>query len=98
MTRDDTGKRRTARRSWRDVSPAPGAFLLVGNAVVKFLGALFSLAFGSGGFSAGRLAEAVLDLVGRLLIAGLCVWLFARIRRWRRGADPQGQAQGQSQV
>lgn len=98
MTRDDTGKRRTARRSWRDVPLTPIAFLLVGNVVLKFLGALFSLAFGSGGFSAGRLAEAVLDLVGRLLVAGLCLWLFTRIRKWRRGANPQGQGQGQGQV
>ncbi|MFG2963383.1 hypothetical protein ACGFZS_08855 [Streptomyces sp. NPDC048288] len=98
MTGDDTGKRRTARRSWRDVPLTPIAFFLVGNALLHFLGALFSLAFGSGGFSAGRLADAVLDLVGRLLITGLCLWLFARVRKWRRGANPQGQGQGQQQV
>lgn len=98
MTGDDTGKRRTARRSRRDVPLTPIAFFLVGNAVLKFLGALFSLAFGSGGFSAGRPADAVLDLAGGLLIAGLCLWLFARVRKWRRGANPRGQGQGQGQV
>jgi hypothetical protein len=93
MGRDDAGKRRTARRSWRHVPLTPVAFVMVGNTLLKFLGALLFLAFAlasGSGFSAGKLLDAVIDLVGGLLFSCLFLWLFARLRSSKRGHGAQG--------
>ncbi|MER7837386.1 hypothetical protein ABTY98_16120 [Streptomyces sp. NPDC096040] len=93
MDRDDAGRRRTARKSWRDVPLTPVAFLMVGNTLLKFFGALLLLAFAlasGSGFSAGKLLDAVIDLVGGLLFSCLFLWLFARLRSRKRGPSAQG--------
>ncbi|MGW7423106.1 hypothetical protein ACWGJB_24205 [Streptomyces sp. NPDC054813] len=92
MAEKDAGKSRTARRSWRDVPLAHLAFFLVGSALLKFLGALLRLAFAlvsGSGFAAGKLLDAVLDLVGGLFFAGLFLWLFARLRSRKGRPGPE---------
>jgi hypothetical protein len=91
MPRRTRGRSRTARRSRRDVPLAHLAFFLVGSALLTFLGALLRLAFAlvsGSGFSAGKLLDAVLDLVGGLFFACLFLWLFARLRSRRSRPGP----------
>ncbi|MEU2618595.1 hypothetical protein ABZ642_10560 [Streptomyces sp. NPDC007157] len=83
MAEKDAGERRRARRSWRDVPLGHTALMVVSNMVLKFLGTLFLLVYAlvsGSGFAAGKLLDAVLDLVGGLFFAGLLLWLFARLR------------------
>ncbi|MER5525165.1 hypothetical protein ABT075_11245 [Streptomyces sp. NPDC002677] len=92
MAEKDAGEKRTARRSWRDVPLTPVALKVVAGVLLKFLGALLLLAFAlvsGSGFSAGKLLDAVLDLVGGLFFACLFLWLFARLRS-RKGRPSPG--------
>ncbi|MEU2735463.1 hypothetical protein ABZ656_08470 [Streptomyces sp. NPDC007095] len=57
------------------------AFMLLGNAVLKFMFALFSL---SSGFSAGKLADALTDPAVGVLISCVLLWIFARLRSRRK--------------
>ncbi|MFG2425688.1 hypothetical protein ACGFWD_42760 [Streptomyces sp. NPDC048448] len=68
---------RKPRKSWREVPLAFLAVILVGIAVLNFVSALFSL---GSGFSAGRLADALIRLVIQLLIDGAVLWIFIRLR------------------
>ncbi|WP_393100810.1 hypothetical protein [Streptomyces sp. LN325] len=65
------------RKGWREVSLASVAFTLLGNAVLKFVFAVFSLGFG---FSAGKLADALIELVGGLLTSCALLWILTRLR------------------
>lgn len=75
-----------ARKSWRDVPLGFLVFMLLGNAVLKFVFALFSLATD---FSAGKLVDALLDLGGRVAISLLLLWLFARLRSRKSRETPE---------
>ncbi|MFF1747441.1 hypothetical protein [Streptomyces mirabilis] len=75
---------RKPRKSWREVPLAFVAFMLLGNAVLKFLFALISL---SSGFSAGKLADALIHLAVGVLISCALLWIFTRLRsRKKRGS------------
>lgn len=80
------------RKGWREVSLAPVAFMLLGNAVLKFVFAVFSLSFG---FSAGKLADALIHLVGGLLTSCAVLWIFTRLRSRKKRSSAENQRLGQ---
>ncbi|KPI03570.1 hypothetical protein OK074_4937 [Actinobacteria bacterium OK074] len=82
MADEEAEPGRKPRRSRREDPLVFVAFMLLGNTVLKFVIALFDL---TSGFSAGKLADAVFDLVMGVLISCALLWGFARFRSWRRG-------------
>lgn len=80
-------KWRRARTGWHEVPLAFVAFMLLGSAVLRFVFALFVLGFG---FSVEKLVDALLDLVGGVVISCGLLWIFARFRSRRRKRGAQG--------
>ena len=85
MTNEEE-KEQKARKGWREVPLAFVAFMLLGGAVLKFVFALFSLFALGSGFSAGKLSDALIDLVGGVLISCALLWIFARLKSRKKGS------------
>ncbi|MEV0743446.1 hypothetical protein AB0I51_47785 [Streptomyces sp. NPDC050549] len=78
-------KGRRARKSWLDAPLGFLAFMLLGNAVLKFVFALLPFT----DISAGKLADAVLGLGVRAAISFLLLWGFTRLRTWKSRKTPE---------